>query len=376
MKSRLAATFLMFAFVSYLAVYLMFAVAPVSDVFNEAGQLEPAGENAGREKAVYGFIQKYLMDSNGSLKTNIARYEGSEDTLSESIGLIMNYCVLSGKKEQFDREITFLQENMLAGGNLIKWRVGKSKANCNAAIDDLRIVRALMEAYDLWGIKEYRDLAGFIQQDLYEKQVWNGNLCEFYDWASDRSKHSIPLCYLDLHTMDRVGVFNNNWFLTEKRARAVISQGRISEASPFFYKYFNYETGGYSLDEEYKKGGGVCLTYTLYTALHLAEMNEETELLTRWLSREMEKGKLCAWYNPHTLKPANTMESTAVYALAAVYAWRTGEEQLYSQLIEAMMRFMVEDKKSSYFGGFGQPKTKTFYSFDNLTALWALAVGN
>ena len=371
---KLAGAFLILLFIGYTAIYLSFQRIPVTDAFTEVASSGTISDNKQLEKNLFDFINKNLLRNDGEIITNLQKYDGSSDTLSESVGFLMNYCVMTGKKELFDKEVAFLKNRMVVDGSYIKWRVGNNAANCNAAIDDLRIVRALLDAYDKWGLREYLDLAGFVQLGLYNKQVIDRNLCELYDWVSDKTKPSVPLCYLDIYSIDRFSDFNTGWLSVEENALSVIKDGRISESSPFYYKYYNFDTASYSSDEEFKKGGGICLTYTLYTAIHLAEVNEDTSFLSEWLKKEMETGKLYAWYDPHSLKPVNTVESTAVYALAAAYAQKTGEDVLCSRLLNSMKKFMVTDKTSGYYGGFGISKTRYFHSFDNLTALWALAL--
>lgn len=371
---KLAGAFLILMFICYTAIYLSLQRIPVTDAFTEVESPGITSENRQLEKNLFSFINKNLLRNDGEIITNLQKYDGSSDTLSESVGLLMSYCVMTGKKELFDKEVAFLKNRMIVDGSYIKWRVGNSAANCNAAIDDLRIVRSLMDAYDKWGLREYLDLAGFAQQGLYNKQVIGHNLYEFYDWASDKAKPSVPLCYLDIYSIDRLSDFNTGWLSVEENALSIIKDGRISESSPFYYKYYDFDTARYSADEEFKKGGGVCLTYTLFTAIHLAEVNEDTGFLSEWLKNEIDKGKLYAWYDPYSLKPVNTIESTAVYALAAAYAQKTGEDELFSRLVETMKKFMVTDKSSGYYGGFGISKTRYFHAFDNLTALWALAL--
>lgn len=327
-----------------------------------------------KEAELLNFIEKNLTGENSEIYTNIKKSEEPGEILSESIGLMMNYCIIRQKKELFDKNFSFLKNELLTENYFIKWRKGKEKTVCNAVIDDLRIIRTLLDAYDIWGDQEYFDMAGFIQQCIYSNQLDELNLCELYDWEKGECRESIPLCYIDFYTLDRLRNFNVSWPVVADRGFAVVNDGRIGETTPFYYKYFNYVTEEYSMDEEYAANKGICLTYTLYTAIHLAEMNRDTAFFTSWLKNEMNKGKLYAWYNPHTLKPVNKMESTAVYALASVYASKTGEDELSRKLLDRMLEFMVTDKKSPYYGGFGNKDTGEFYSFDNLMALWALGL--
>lgn len=371
---RLAGYFIILFFIIYITIYVSLLNIPTVMLYEEGLPSSASGEYGKYEEMLYNFISRGFVDETGRIITNLQPYEGSSDTLSESMGLFMQYCVFTGRKEQFDREVRYLNEQMLTGDHLVRWRVGKEKASCNSAIDDLRIIRALMEASEKWGSREYSDLAGFLQEGLFNFQVDGRNLNEFYDWEAEKSRRRIPLCYLDLYTMDELSEFNKAWLSLEEKGLSIIYGGRINEASPFFFKYYDYESGGYSFDEEYRRDKGVCLTYTLVTALHLAEVNEESYALTQWLKSEIGKGVLYAWYNPYTLKPVNTIESAAVYALAATYAEKIGESELYSRLTDAMLKFSEQNKKSRYYGGFGDSGTGYFHSFDNLTALWALAV--
>ena len=358
----------------YLAVYLTFLSIPAEEVFSDVMPGTPVGMYNAFEDSLYDFICSNLTGKEGEILTNLKSYNKNGETLSESLGLMMNYCTLSNNRQQYDRQFKFLQDRLLTDKKLIRWRAGGSSANCNASIDDLRIIRVLLDGYDLWGNKEYYNMAGYLQESVFKYQVKDRGLYELYDWKIEKARNTSPLCYLDLYTMDRMSEFNPEWLGVEEKALSILAGGRISSKSPFFYKYYDYDTGSYRYDEEYYKKKGICLTYTLYTVLHLAEVNEETGYFTEWLKNEMEKGKLYAWYDPLTLKPAGTLESTAVYALAAVYAEKTGEKELSVKLVDHMLKFMVSNRKSAYYAGFGDPEMKYFHSFDNLTALWALAV--
>ena len=371
---RVFGMFFILAAGCYLAVYLTFLSIPVAEVFNNVMPDTPVSMYNAFGDSLYDFICNSLVNTEGGILTNLQNYNGSKDSLSESAGLMMSYCILSNNRQQYDIQLGFLKKKLLADGRFVKWRDGSTGAYCNAAIDDLRIIGALLDGYDMWGDKEYYNMAGNLQESIFKYQVKDRSLHELYDWKSEKTKHTSPLCYLDLYTMGRMSEFNQEWLAVEEKSLSIVSEGRISSNSPFFYKYYDYENGCYSFDEEYGRQKGICLTYTLYTVLHLAEVNEDTGYFTEWLKNEMNNGKLYAWYDPFTQKPANTIESTAVYALAAVYAAKTGESELCEKLVEGMMKFKVSDIKSEYYGGFGNPKIKYFHSFDNLTALWALTV--
>lgn|GEM_PF-157332 len=375
-------------FCCYAALYIMFLNIPMRYAYKDGTKAErpvnagkgnchlpvvrPNPKYASKEAELLKFIEKHLMDEKGGIRSNTREDKYGTEYFSESVGLLMDYSVLRGRKDLFDKVYSFFKSRLLVDGRYIKWKSGRDEVTCNAAVDDLRIVRALLDAYDLWGAKEYYDTAGFVQEAMFEKQVSEDRLYELYDWKSGRARAMVPLCYLDAYTMERLSGFNENWRIAADKALMTINNGRMDN-TPFFNKYFDYETSTYSPDEELSRGKGICLTYTIYTVLHLAEMNENTDFFADFLKREMRKGKLYAWYNPGTLKPASDLESTAVYALASIYCKRVGETELCYKLLDRMLKFMVTDRESIYYGGFGNSKRGEFHSFDNLTALKALA---
>lgn len=334
------------------------------------------------EKTLLRFLEEHMLCTNGEILTNIKPGSGDMDTISESVGFLMSYAVMRNRKDLFDKEFLFLKKRLMVQDSYIRWRYGNEEVTCNAVIDDLRIAGALLDAYDLWQEKNYIETARLIQQALFDKQVSEGKLYEFYDWKKNTSKKSIPLCYIDLYNIYRLAVFNKGWLEVANYGLDTLNKGRIvtknanvsgNNTNILFNKYYDYQTKKYLKDEEYSRGKGICLTYTIYSALNLANFNENTEFFTRWLKEEIGKGKLYAWYNPDTMMPAGEMESTAVYALAAVYSRKVGERELYNLLIDKMLQFRVRDVTSTYYGGFGNEVSGEFYSFDNLTALWALA---
>ncbi|MCX7709778.1 MAG: glycoside hydrolase [Clostridia bacterium] len=322
------------------------------------------------------FVMNHFVSDSGAVYSTPPAISKEPVVLSESIGLLMDYAILKGDKELFYKELDYLKEKMLTENHLVRWKVSKGAAGCNAAIDDLRIIRTLLEAYNLWQDEDCLNMAGVMQESLYRLQVNQGDFFEFYDWKTDKAMNRSPLCYFDLYTIDRISVFNEGWGEVANRGLDIIKNGRYSDTSPFFYKYYDYIKGEYFPDEEYSKSRGICLTYTLYTVLHLAEVNEDTGFFTEWLKEQNEKGRIYGWYNPNTGEPSNQMESTAVYALAAIYADKVGEKELSRDLIEKMLQFMITNEKSPFLGGYGDENTRSFYSFDNLTALWALSTAN
>lgn len=368
---RIVVIALVLVILIYISFYITLGSIPLVDEYNEVVSVTAIGEYSGYEAGLFRFAEANLIKEDGGVITNLCDYEGSKDTLSESVGLLMKYAVESNRPKLFKQESGFLRSRMMTEKGFIKWRAGGSNAYCNASIDDLRIIGALLEAYDKWGSKEYYDLAGELQLRIYDKQVKGYNLCDLYDWKIDAHRYMTPLCYLDLHTLYRLAEFNEGWVKAEERAASIINNGRINSCSPFYYKFYDYSSHDYSLDEEYVKGKGICLTYTLITAIHMAEINIFNDELTDWLKEQMKNDRLFSWYDPITLKAVNNMKSPAIYALAAIYADKAGEKDLCRQILTGLTGFIVKDRTSRFNGGIGDPAAGYFHSFDNLNALLA-----
>lgn len=86
------------------------------------------------------FITKYLLDQNGTIRTNFKDKDEGEIALSESIGLWMEYLAEKEDSELFDQAFDTIQDYFLSKDKLVVWKVeNREQANTNALIDDLRI---------------------------------------------------------------------------------------------------------------------------------------------------------------------------------------------------------------------------------------------
>lgn len=123
------------------------------------------------EEALLKFIENNLLGINGEIFSNTKPSRDGFESLSESVGLMMNYCVLRDRKDLFDFEFSYLKNKLLVDGRFIKWRDIESEVTCNAVLDDLRIVRALLDASFKWHDKAYWDTARQIQEGIYQKET-------------------------------------------------------------------------------------------------------------------------------------------------------------------------------------------------------------
>src|SRR5690242_2253136 len=146
MRKFILSFILIIFFGIYLASYTIFLSVPSMNILNEEKDktISTMSIYEDKEAALLNFLETRMLGENGQIYTNAKLQARSEDTLSESLGLLMNYSLLRDKKDLFDRELNYLKRNLMTKDNLIKWKDSGEQSTCNAAIDDLRIVRALL----------------------------------------------------------------------------------------------------------------------------------------------------------------------------------------------------------------------------------------
>ncbi|GGK37118.1 hypothetical protein GCM10010965_32460 [Caldalkalibacillus thermarum] len=91
-------------------------------------------------------VEQYYTAENGLIRAY--GIPDNETFLSESIGLYMQYLLLAGEKERFDRQYNLLLNHFLAeadGEVFIQWKIGDT-ISTNSLVDDLRIIQVLTEA--------------------------------------------------------------------------------------------------------------------------------------------------------------------------------------------------------------------------------------
>ena len=126
-----------------------------------------------REQILLDFVNDKLTDEKGGIKTNYTEENSDGDitkgssVLSESEGLMLIYYLHRGSKEDFNRTLQYIKENMILESGVISWRVeGNKPSLTSATIDDLRIIKALLLATEKWKDQSYRRMALNISQGI------------------------------------------------------------------------------------------------------------------------------------------------------------------------------------------------------------------
>ena len=326
------------------------------------------------EKRCLKFVQT-AMSSNIGIFTNlldhgeIREWATGHQVLSESEGLIMLYAVQAGDKTLFDKHLDVIR-NMILDKGVIVWRVGEQGeilTKASAAIDDLRIIRSLVFAYDRWHDDKYEDLAQELIRKTKKYEFTTHGLVDYYDAGAKMAASTINLSYIDLYTMDLMACIDDDWKKAAKTGRNIINAGFISEEVPFYRKQYNYETKRYSQEAEINT-----IDY-LKVILHQSEIHIVPEAPIQWIRQQMDTyGTLFNSYYISSGKPASNLQCSANYALGCRIAVNIGDEDLYEVMKEKLLTFQITERENVLDGAFGDLKTKEVFSFNNLQALLAL----
>ncbi|SFF00345.1 Glycosyl hydrolases family 8 [Paenibacillus algorifonticola] len=323
-----------------------------------------------KRQKLYHFITTELSGTAG-IYTNLqdteqtAELTTGHEMLSESAGLMMRYKALTQQKSAFEAEWTLAKQtfNMEAAFSYRFSPKLQKRYTLNAAVDDLRIIRALYEASDVFQSEAYMQEADSFGKRFYEHNVKNGYLYDFYDETYKITNDFITLCYIDLKTLGLLPIEAGERQTLIASMEKIIKDGYLSDEFPFYETRYDYGAGKYSSDH-------INMVESLLTVLALAEMGEEKAESIRYIKERVKAGTL---YGQYTREGAATTDtrSTAIYAITAMIGSVIGDQTLYADSIGKMNEFQIEEVGSSLLGGFGDTAAQQAYSFDNLMALLA-----
>lgn len=288
-----------------------------------------------------------------------------EDILSESQGLLLLYLLNRDRKEEFDLTLKSTLDELYLRNNTIAW-VKKKKgesANINAYIDDLRIERALILAYEKWGDKSYFNVAKKIQKSLLKHNTEDNKIFDFYDDLNKESSPYITISYLDLYTTKKMSKFDEEWNEIYSRSLELIENAKIDDTGLYEIRY-DYEQNDYAKEEQ------ISLIQSVYSMIHLSEVSSGDIEGMNWVYSEYKRhGKLYESYSSLDLNPSSDIESTALYALLARLFYLEGDKEKAVEFLEQCEKFQIRNSDIEIYGAFGDENSEEVYSFDNLQYL-------
>lgn len=316
------------------------------------------------------FIQTKLTGPHGVYTNYLDTDQSKEqatgyEVLSESAALRMRISALAKQKSSFDREWELAKRTFdLEKGFSYRYSPKQQKPYpINAAVDDLRLIRALYEAGQAFGVAAYTQEANEYGERFYKYNVKDGRLYDFYDEKYNTTNSFITLCYIDFRTLQSIPAPSKARQTLLSNMRSIVQDGYLTDGFPFYETRFHYDRSVHS-------SGNINTVESLLTILHLAEVKEAKLASIRYLKEHVKAGTLYGQYTKEG-KPANQIQSTAIYAIAAMIGSEIGDFPLYLDSIERMNAYQVKQESSPLYGGFGDVHTNQAYSFDNLMALLA-----
>lgn len=316
-------------------------------------------------KATQLFVEKKLSRSDYGIKTTYHlpptnhEYATGEEVLSESMGLMMLHYVYTQNKASFERLRLFCEER-LKNDPIYVYREGFST---NALIDDLRIVEALFLAAETFDNPLYQKQALDYANVLYETNLSDGHLVDFYDIQYHNRNNFLTLCYANFKLLTKLSTYDSRWYEILEATKAIVKSGYISDSFPLYRNNFNYDSHTYNEDS-------IHIIHGLKTLFHLAQINDLPVASLDWLKQRVADGTLYGSYST-TGEVLTDIQSTAAYALAARIAAAINDHSFYEQCIQRMEQYKITDQSSEMYGAFGNAETGEAYSFDQLSALLA-----
>lgn len=290
-------------------------------------------------------VQETVKQNYGNKNGLIKNYGCTQDTLilSESIGQYLEYLLLTKDETSFHEQTQLLENYYLVtekDATFIKWQLG-DQIFTNASVDDLRIIKTLKEAGQVFQQIEYKVLAKKLEKSLLTHQLKDGMLTDFYDWYYQQNSSFIHLSYIDFDAFKGIPEIDQDAYIR-------MLEQSVPEDSPFFQEIWDTEDKTY--EEANKKE--VDLIDQLLIAIQYAKGVEEIpESFDNWIKKEWQiESKLYGRYQKDGEIPSVSYESSAVYALTVQYFWVTGQNDLADIIAKKLVDqppFTTKDSFSS-----------------------------
>ena len=336
------------------------------------GSLSPDAIRAGLDYAENGgrasteaFVREHLLSAQGRVSARFAldkdgRILPSEEALSESQGLVMQYALTQGDQKLFDTAYGYVRSSM-SFDNLAVWRQKSGASDdVNATIDDLRIAGALYGAQKTWGT--YAQELATRTEALARRTLADGHPVDFVQLSSGERASTLTLCYGDLPTLRKLADVDSAFSEVYDNVQSLILGGYLSETFPLFYPRFDYKSERYD-------GRELHAAEAMLTLLHLAQdgglPDRTRDFLIDWVS----KGPVYARYTVEgEAVPGYEYESTATYSIMAMIGCEIQSDALIRSALYRMerMRTFGPHETNGAYAGVGEN-----YSFDTLYAMLA-----
>ncbi|WP_046227428.1 hypothetical protein [Paenibacillus dauci] len=316
------------------------------------------------------FMQSYMTNSNGTVASYLKDKPSTDpnivagrEALSESLGLSMQYALLSDDSKAMQQQVQLLQTHFLSPQHYIWWKLdasGHAQVSTNALGDDLRIVGALLEAYERWGQESDLTIARQITDTLWAQDQKQGYLVDYHDFVHNTSSDLLSLTYVDIATFQRM---NQYGLMTDEQYRRYSDLlQHMPNDGTFYPRTYDVNSSEYGYDDT------INLIDQLILGIHLTESGQPPQQLVAFMKKEFaQQHRLYGRYDRSTHRAAVDYEAPSVYGLAIQLAIKMNDIDWANQLYERMIQFRTAD--GLYKGGYVSDGDT--HAFDNLMALLA-----
>lgn len=325
------------------------------------------------ERDLYSFLERNLTSENDGIRTNSINkpvevdMPRSSEVLSESVGLVMEYAVLADSRSLFEKQYLFLEQAFLFENGMVAWKVDETNRRItasNALIDDLRICRCLIDAYEKWGDKKYLKMSLKISDSIKNFGMMGTIPVDFYDVELNKAAQLISMRYLDLQAMEKLYLHDESWKSILETSYSLVNNSFFGKAKSFFKEQYDVERNIFSDTTT------VNSVNQLITAENMMKAGIKPEATLRWLKDSFRwYGFIVSEYYPDNAEPASKHESTGVYAICCRLFLMNGDRETAERFYKRMNIFKITKPDSSFYGGYAFEATGECFSFDNLQAL-------
>ncbi|WP_232696778.1 hypothetical protein [Brevibacillus daliensis] len=346
------------------------------------------------EERLFHFISANMVGKEGGVFTNYldkdASYENDLATghtiLSETVGLTMEYAVLSDNPLLFEQQIHLLT-NYFLDGAFIPWVYPDPTKNpVNSTLDDLRIISALLEGSEKFELPAAKELALDIAEGLLTTNEQDGWLYDYADKNGKNLAKTIQVRYAYLPVLKQLAEELPDYQPVYENMKKILNDAPVING--YYAQAYVPKEGGYQKDSE---TGEIAISTNmseqLLTAIYAWDAGLfNRELLDKLTNQLHTSGRLYAQIDKRSGKMIQETESPAVYALAVMLFEKTGQKDLMQQVLHRLEEWQVSSDKyesssselkknaTKFDGGYIDLNHLDAYSFDQLKALIAMRI--
>ncbi|MEA4888937.1 MAG: hypothetical protein VB070_05695 [Clostridiaceae bacterium] len=193
--------------------------------------------------------------------------------------------------------------------------------------------------------------------------------------ASDEVQLDVlRLASLDLYAMRQMAPLDERWQTHYDQALKLINQGYLNDDLPLYAWAYQTEQQGYLFYQN--DTPAIRTEEALLTLLHLCEVGQAPQRSLSWLKDQLYNQRaLYEYYHIVQGSPIGGQECLPAYAIAARIARITGDDDLYRQAVECLLRHQATSKTSAALSAlFRQTEDERIWvwAHDNVWALLAL----